>query len=209
VAINRMGFTIGLVTGIALTFTGLNVWGKYLDRTILDAAQPQILRPMRLIQKTVFPVSTTNLPAAWLPEVSSRQHDSWTARTLDGREVRLGDFKGNVVFLNFWSTTCAPCIEEMAGIESLLDSVKNERVAFLAVTQEGDSVVREFLKKHPLRIPVYLSSENLPPDLLPLGVPTTFILDTRGAAVLRHIGPVNWDDDGVREYIRGLLKKEG
>jgi thiol-disulfide isomerase/thioredoxin len=209
VAINRLGFTVGLAIGVALTFIGLNIWGKYVDRTIVDAAQPQILRPMRLIQETVFPALTTNLPAAWLPEVSSRQHDSWTVRTLDGREVRLGDFKGKVVFLNFWSTTCAPCIEEMAGIESLLDSVKNERVAFLAVTIEDESIVREFLKKHRLRMPVYLSTENLPPDLLALGVPTTFILDTRGAAVLRHIGPANWDDDGVRQYIRGLLKKEG
>ena len=208
-ASNRMGFTIGLVSGLALTLIGLDLWGKYLERTIVDAAQPRVLRPMRRIQETVFPASSTSLPAAWLPEVSSRQHDSWMARTLDGREVRLGDFKGNVVFLNFWSTTCAPCIEEMAGIESLLDSVKNERVAFLAVTQEDESIVREFLKKHPLRMPVYLSGEHLPPDLLPFGVPTTFILDTRGAAVLRHIGPVNWDDGAVRAYIRGLLKKEG
>ncbi|SRR6266404_2463862 len=205
-AIRKVGFTIGLVAGVALTLILLNLWGKYLDRTIVDAAQPRILRPMRRIQETVFPASTTNLPAAWLPEVSSRQHDSWTARTLDGREERLGDFKGKVVFLNFWSTTCAPCIEEMAGMESLLDSVKNERVAFLAVTQEDESIVREFLKKHPLRIPVYLSTGNLPPDLLPLGVPTTFILDTQGAAVLRYIGPVNWDDDSVRAYIQSLSK---
>jgi len=97
----------------------------------------------------------------------------------------------------------------MAGMESLFDSLKNERVAFLAVTQEEESIVRGFLKKRTLRIPVFLSSEDPPPDLLPMGVPTTFILDTRGAAVLRHNGPVNWDDDGVREYIRGLLKKEG
>ena len=208
-AINRLGFTIGLATGVALTFIVLDVWGKYLDRTILDVARPQVLRPMRRIQDIVSPDSSTNLPAAWLPEVSSQQHDSWTARTLDGRVVSLGDFKGKVVFLNFWSTTCAPCIEEMAGMENLFDSVKNERVAFLAVTQEDESIVREFLRKHTLRIPVYLSSENPPPDLLPLGVPTTFILDTRGAAVLRHNGAANWDDDGVREYIRGLLKKEG
>ncbi len=208
-AIHRFGFTIGLLTGVALTFIGLDIWGKYLDRTILDAARPRVLRPMRRIQDLGSPDSSMKLPAAWLPEASSQQHDFWTARALDGRVVRLGDFKGKVVFLNFWSTTCAPCIQEMAGMESLFDSLKNERVAFLAVTQEEESIVRGFLKKRTLRIPVFLSSEDPPPDLLPMGVPTTFILDTRGAAVLRHNGPVNWDDDGVREYIRGLLKKEG
>lgn len=207
--ITRVGFTVGLFSGVALTLAGLSLWGKHLDRTVVDAAQPQILRPMKFIGKTVSPSSQTNWPAVWLPEDSSRQHDSWTVRALDGSEVRLADFKGKVVFLNFWSTTCAPCVEEMAGIENLLDSVKSENVAFLAVTQEDETRVREFLNKHPLRLPVFVSGENLPPDLLPLGVPTTFLLDIQGAAVLRHSGPVNWDDDGVRRYIRGLLKKAG
>jgi hypothetical protein len=94
----------------------------------------------------------------------------------------------------------------MPGIEGLLRSLKNESVTFLAVTQEDANVVREFREKHPLRIPVYLSSENPPSDLLASGVPTTFLLDTRGAAVVKHSGAVNWDDDRVRAYIQSLLK---
>jgi thiol-disulfide isomerase/thioredoxin len=205
-AIRKIGFTVGLVAGVALTLFVLNLWGKYLDRTISEAAQPQVLRPMRPTHEAVFPDSSRNLPTVWLPEFSGQQHDAWRVRSLDGREVSLGDFKGKVVFLNYWSTSCEPCIAEMPGIEGLLGSLKNERVAFLAVTQEDESVVREFLKKHPLRMPVYLSSEKQPSDLFALGVPTTFLLDTRGAATLRHNGAVNWDDDGVRAYIRSLLK---
>ena len=120
--------------------------------------------------------------------------------------MNLEDFKGKVVFLNFWSTSCAPCIAEMPGMEALLDSLKNERVAFLAVTQDDETTVRRFLEKQPMRFPTYLSSEKPPTDLFTLGIPTTFILDTKGAAVLRHEGPVDWDNDGVRAYIRGLLK---
>jgi len=205
-AIRKIGFTIGLVAGVALTLFVLNLWGKYLDRTISEAAQPRVLRPMMPTHEAVFPDSSRNLPAAWLPEFSGQQHDGWRVRSLDGREVSLGDFKGKVVFLNYWSTSCEPCIAEMPGIEGLLGSLRNEGVTFLAVTQEDESVVREFLKKHPLRMPVYLSSENQPSDLLALGVPTTFLLDTRGAAMLRHSGAVNWDDDSVRAYIQSLLK---
>jgi thiol-disulfide isomerase/thioredoxin len=205
-AINKIGFTIGLATGIALTLVVLNAWGKHLDRTIADAARPQILSPMKSTQEIIFPSSSKTLPAAWVPEFSGQQHDSWKIRALDGRAVTLEDFKGKVVFLNFWSTSCAPCLAEMPGIEALLDSLKDERVAFLAVTQDDDTTVREFLKKQPMRFPAYLSSEKPPADLFALGIPTTFILDTRGAAVLRHEGPVNWDNDGVRTYIKGLLK---
>jgi thiol-disulfide isomerase/thioredoxin len=205
-AIRKIGFTTGLLAGIALALIVLNLWGKYLDRTISEAAQPRILRPMRPTQEAGFPDSSKNLPAAWLPGFSGQLHDSWRVRSLDGREVSLADFKGTVVFLNFWSTSCEPCIAEMPGIEGLLGSLKNERVTFLAVTQEDESTVREFLKKHRLRIPVYLSSENPHADLLASGIPTTFILDTRGAAMLRQSGAVNWDDDSVRAYIRGLVK---
>ncbi len=176
--IRKIGFTIGLVTGIAATLVVFDLWGKYLDRTISEAAQPRVLRPMRPTHEAGFPDSSRNLPAPWLPGFSGQQHDSWRVRSLEGREVSLGDFKGRVVFLNYWSTSC----------------------------QEDESVVREFLKKHPLRIPVYLSGENPPSDLLAPGVPTTFLLDTRGTAMLRHSGAVNWDDDSVRSYIRRLLK---
>jgi thiol-disulfide isomerase/thioredoxin len=199
--VRKIGFTMGLMAGIALTLGVLDLWGNYLDRTIAEAALPRVLRPMNLTKKAVSPYSSRNLPPAWVPELSGQQHDAWTVRTLDRHEVRLGDFKGKVVFLSFWSTTCAPCVAEMPGMERLVDSEKSEKVAFVAVTQEDESTVREFLREHPLRVPVYLSIAEPPSDLLASGVPTTFILDTRGAAMLRDRGAANWDDDSVRAYI--------
>jgi thiol-disulfide isomerase/thioredoxin len=205
-AINKVGFGIGLAAGIVLTLLVLDAWGRHLDRTMSDAAQPRILSPMKTTQKMVFPSSSKTLPVAWVPEFSGQQHDSWKIRALDGHAATLGDLKGKVVFLNFWSTSCAPCIAEMPGIEGLLTSLKNEQIAFLAVTEDDEATVRRFLKKQSMRFPVYLSSGKPPADLSTPGIPTTFILDTRGAAVLRHEGPVNWDDDDVRAYIQSLLK---
>jgi thiol-disulfide isomerase/thioredoxin len=121
---------------------------------------------MNLTKKAVSPYSSRNLALAWVPELSGQQHDAWTAPTLDGHEVRLRDFKGKAAFLSFWSTTCAPCIAEMPGMERLVDSEKSEKVAFLAVTQEDESTVRESLREHPLRVPVYLSIAEPPSDLL-------------------------------------------
>src|SRR5271170_1291972 len=159
-AARKIGFAVGLLAGVALTLVVLQLWGEYLDRTISEAAQPRGLRPVRHNQEAVFPDSSKNLPAAWLPEFTGQQHDGWRVRGLGGNEVTLGDFKGKVVFLNFWSTTCEPCIAEMPGIEGLRISQKDEKVAFLAVTEDDDSTVREFLKKHTLQVPVYLSSDK-------------------------------------------------
>lgn len=65
--------------------------------------------------------------------------------------------------------------------------------------------MREFLREHP----VYLSIAEPPSDLPALGVPTTLILDTHGAAMVRDRGAANWDDDSVRAYIQSLVKLDG
>jgi hypothetical protein len=82
--IRRIGFTVGLVVGIALTLIVLDLWGRYLDRAISEAAQPRVLRPMTPTREAVFPDSSRNLPAAWLPEFSGQQHDAWRVRSLAG-----------------------------------------------------------------------------------------------------------------------------
>ena len=50
--------------------------------------------------------------------------------------MRLSDLKGKVVFLNFWRTSCGPCIAEMPGIERLYDSLRGENIFFLKMGKE-------------------------------------------------------------------------
>jgi thiol-disulfide isomerase/thioredoxin len=131
-------------------------------------------------------------------------HDKWQIRPLDGKFITLGDLAGKVVFLNFWSTSCGPCIAEMPGIEKLRDSLKGEQIAFVVVTEDDEPRVRSFLKKVPLDLPVYLTEAKPPQDLQVMGFPTTFILDRKGAAVYREVGGYNWDNDSARGFLRGL-----
>ncbi len=96
----------------------------------------------------------------------------------------------------------------MPGIERLYDSLKNDdRVAFLAVAKDDEQRVRGFLSKNPLRIPTYLGEGPWPKGLAVTGVPTTFILDRKGAAVFREVGAVNWDSESARAYLRSLASR--
>jgi len=204
----KKDFLFGLVVGAAITMVVLEMWGSYLQRSIMAAAQPRLLQPLIHGRSPQLPKTSEILPRPWVPETSSRLHDDWRFRPLDGKPLTLAGLKGNVVFLNFWSTTCAPCIAEMPGIERLYDSLKNERVAFLMLAQDEDvQRIREFLKATPVKIPVYLGSKDLPKDLPVQGVPTAFILDSNGRAVFRHVGGLNWDDENVRKYIRSLEER--
>ncbi len=98
----------------------------------------------------------------------------------------------------------------MPGIERLYASLKDDdRVAFLAVAKDDEQRVRDFLSKNPLRVPTYLGEGPWPKGLDAAGVPTTFILDRKGAAVFREVGAVNWDSESARAYIRSLASQPG
>lgn len=130
-------FFFGLGVGVALTMVTLEIWGRYLDREIVLNANPWMLQPFRQQPVQEMPKSSEKLPRPVLPTDASAAHDHWTFHPLGGKPTTIGDFKGKVVFLNFWSTSCGPCIAEMPGIERLQASLRSEPVAFLAVTQES------------------------------------------------------------------------
>ena len=50
----------------------------------------------------------------------------FTLKSLDGREVSLSDFRGSVVFLNFWRTDCVPCAAEMPDMEAFRECSREE-----------------------------------------------------------------------------------
>jgi thiol-disulfide isomerase/thioredoxin len=197
-------FFFGLGAGAALTMVALEMWGRYLERGIVLNANPWILQPFRQHAIQEMPKSSDKLPRPVLPTATSAAHDHWTIHPLDGKPATLGDFKGKVVFLSFWSTSCQPCIAEMPGIERLQESLRSEPVAFLAVTQEDEQSVRIFLQKVPLHLSVYLAGNDTPEDFGPQVVPRTFILDRSGREVFRTMGGLNWDDENARKFIRGL-----
>jgi len=197
-------FLLGAGSGMALSLALIQLWGTYLDRSLADVAQPHILRPLRPSRWHASPVAYENLPHPWFPQDLSGNASSWKLTPLEGAPITLAQFKGRVLFLNFWSTSCAPCIEEMPGIAKLYKSLNDERIAFIAVTQERRQEVSNFLKENNLGVPVYLSEQDPPHELSAPGVPTTFVLARNGSVVLMHAGALNWDDDRARAYLLKL-----
>jgi len=195
---------IGLGAGVAVTLLVLDAWSYQFRQEILTNANPWILQPFAGLTTAAIPKSSERLPKPWLPESPGGLHEDWAVQALDGRTVPLSTFRGKVVFLNFWATYCAPCLEEMPGIDRLHNSLRNDQVAFLAVSREEGSTVKAFLLTKRLAIPVYVLRQELPPQIPVSGIPVTYILDRSGRARYRWQGPVNWDDDDVRSFLRKL-----
>jgi thiol-disulfide isomerase/thioredoxin len=198
-------FLIGVGIGVVLVLALLQAWGTYLDRSNFDAAQPRVIRPLataRLQQSINF---YQKFPRPWFSQPLSSDSASWKLTSLEGARTTLREFKGRVVFLNFWNTSCISCIEEMPGITKLGRSLHDPRIVFFALTDEHRTVVDRFLSQIKVELPpVYLYEDEPPAPLTVPGVPTTYILAADGTLVFTHSGGLNWDDDKAREYLLNL-----
>jgi thiol-disulfide isomerase/thioredoxin len=134
--------------------------------------------------------------------------EDFVVSSLDGASVRLSDFRGKVVFLNFWATWCGPCRTEVKGIDNLYKALRNESFTVLAVDiREDRGRVRDFMKKFGVDFPVYIDTTGevaLRYDVS--GIPTTFIVDPQGRIVGRALGPRDWGSRESMALMQSLIE---
>lgn len=112
------------------------------------------------------------------------------------QEVRLSDYRGKVVFLNFWATWCKPCKEEMPSMEVLYRQFKDNGLVVLAVSIDRVTTkddIPPFVKSMDLSFPVLVDSWGQTDKRYKLmGVPETYIIDQEGVLREKIIGPRDW-----------------
>lgn len=115
--------------------------------------------------------------------------------------------RGNVVFLNFWATWCAPCIKEIPDIQKLYDQYGG-RVSFLLVTQEDTATVRKFFRKKNFTVPMYLTKkEEIPSVFYASTIPTTYIIGHTGQIKLAKSGSIDVESDSIKTILNTLILK--
>ncbi|MBS1665208.1 MAG: TlpA family protein disulfide reductase [Bacteroidetes bacterium] len=111
---------------------------------------------------------------------------SWTASDLNGTDCSLSSLKGKVVVINFWFTSCAPCIQEMPHLNNLVASYKNKDVVFIAFSFNDPANIQSFLKKQPYNYRHVASSKDINSLYHIQSWPTSFVIDRNG--IVKYAG---------------------
>lgn len=129
---------------------------------------------------------------------------------LSEKEIRLSDFRGKVVFLNFWATWCKPCREEMPSMEILYKNFEKDGLVILAISIDRVTTKKDippFVKALNLTFPILVDSWGQTDKRYKLmGVPETYIIDQQGILREKLIGPRDWTMLDNLQIVTQLLK---
>ncbi|MCP8969492.1 TlpA disulfide reductase family protein [Ectobacillus ponti] len=128
-------------------------------------------------------------------------------QTLDGQKVKLTDYRGKKVLLNFWASWCGPCKAEMPEMQTFYEETKGTDVAVLAInvtsSEKSMDDVKAFVQANGYTFPVLLDSEGRANGAYQtISIPTSYFLDEKGIVRVKHIGPMSAAD--MREYIKRI-----
>jgi thiol-disulfide isomerase/thioredoxin len=132
-----------------------------------------------------------------------------TFETLDGQPASLADFAGKVVVLNLWATWCAPCREEMPGLDRLQAQFAGRDLVVLAlsVDRAGPERVQKFLDEVGVKhLHVYRDPKAAATRAVRVpGLPATILVDRKGQEVGRVLGIAQWDGPAAVAAVEKLL----
>jgi len=133
----------------------------------------------------------------------------FTALSLvEGETVKLSEYRGKVVYLDFWASWCPPCLTSLPQFNQLSEEFPASQFQMLAVNvDENPDKARKFLRKHPVRYPSAMDPKAKLPEKFGLKtMPTSYLIDRKGVVRYVHKGFRRGDLDRIRSEIQKVLE---
>ncbi len=127
---------------------------------------------------------------------------------LDSRDkLRLRDYRGRVVLLDFWASWCGPCRQSLPEYQKLREEFPRKDFEVIAITVDEDAAdALKFLERHALRFPLPHDPQGkVAGAYQPLGMPTSYLIDRNGVVRSRHSGFNMEDVAPLRAHIEQLV----
>jgi peroxiredoxin len=154
---------------LAVAILGMLTFGKWVDRH----------RPKRAVTSSL------------VGDVQGVQAPDFELVSLDGQKVKLSDFRGKAVVLNFWATWCAPCKVEMPWFVDLQKQYGRDGLTILGVAMDDSEPqkIARFASEMGVNYPVLLGTNNVSEEYGDVEyLPTTFYINRQGKIVGKVAG---------------------
>lgn len=144
-----------------------------------------------LVLQTTNPSNAPGLTAPPAPRLlrEGQSAPEFALETLDGRTVRLADFRGKRILINFWASWCAPCVVETPDLVAANRALReaNRDIIFLGVaTQDAPADVQRFTETRNVDYAILLDPKGVVGNAYGVfGLPATFFVDETG--IVRRI----------------------
>ena len=135
-----------------------------------------------------------------------KTYNNITFLDINKKSVKLDDYKGSLVLLNFWATWCAPCKKEMPSLDALksYSILDNIQIFPINIGKDNLKKAEKFFDDLGIKnIDIYFDSPlTLAKDLNLRGLPTTILFNKNGKEFARIIGSTDFEDKKFIQWIK-------
>jgi len=144
-----------------------------------------------------------------LGELIESPAPDFTLKSSGGENLKLSEFRGDVVMINFWASWCGPCRQELPLLDELYNNYKPLGFTILGVNVEEDSgKAKALLKDIPVSFPVLFDTQNTVSRLYDvIAMPSTVLVDREGKVRYLHKGYKPGYEQHYQEQIRSLIRE--
>jgi cytochrome c biogenesis protein CcmG/thiol:disulfide interchange protein DsbE len=148
------------------------------------------------------------------PDKDRKPAPDFTLKDADGKVVKLSDYKGKVVLLDFWATWCAPCKIEIPWFMDIQRKVKDRgfEVLGVAMDDEGWEVVKPFAARMAINYRLVIGNDMTAQAYGGVdALPTTFLIDRNGKIAAVHVGLASKKEfeDGIEQLLNDPAPEGG
>lgn len=163
--------------------------------------------PFRIAGLLLTVLFVSSAPAA-MPSTGSIA-PGFTLKSNSGKNLKLGDFRGQVVMINFWATWCGPCRQEMPHLNRLHERYHKAGFALLGINiDDQPRVAREMIQKLNVAFPVLFDTDKRVSRLYDVSaMPSSLLIDRDGRIRYIHLGYRAGYEIQYDNQIRELLKQ--
>jgi peroxiredoxin len=144
-------------------------------------------------------------PTGLIPAASRKSAADFSLQDSAGKTIKLADYKGKVVLLDFWATWCGGCKTEIPWYVEFQSKYRTDGLVAIGVSMDdGWNIVRPFLAQHEINYPIILGDDNIIKAYKITNMPVTLLIDRDGKVADWHVGMV--DKTAFEVEIQDLLK---